>query len=79
MENQNNSGVVKTSEWVVTILITAIPLVGFIMLFVWAFGGNTNQSKANWAKAALIWVAISIVLYALIAAIFGAAFLASMS
>ncbi|MDR9399209.1 hypothetical protein [Salibacter sp.] len=32
------------------------------MLFVWGFGGNTNPNKANWAKAALIWLAIAIVL-----------------
>jgi hypothetical protein len=77
MENQFNTNVVKTGEWVVTILITAIPVVGFIMLFVWAFGSGTNPSKSNWAKAILIWIAIIIVLYIIFFALFGAALLSA--
>lgn len=52
---------VTTGDWFLTMLITAIPLVGLIMLFVWAFGGGTNPSKQNWAKAALIWMLVSVV------------------
>lgn len=48
-------------EWLVTILITCIPLIGIIMLFVWAFGSGVKPSKSNWAKANLIWMAISFV------------------
>lgn len=47
-------------EWFIAILITAIPVVGIVMLFVWAFGSNTNVNRANWAKASLIWIAIGI-------------------
>jgi len=36
MENQH-APVMSTKDWVMTILISVIPLVGFIMLFVWAF------------------------------------------
>ena len=53
---------IYVGEWVITIIIIAIPIVGFIMLFVWGFGSNTQPSKANWAKAALIMIGISIVL-----------------
>ena len=52
----------SVGEWVVTTIILAIPIVGFIMLFVWGFGSNTQPSKANWAKAALIMIGISIVM-----------------
>ncbi len=76
MEQGNK--VMKTGDWVLTLLITAIPLVGLIMLFVWAFGSSTNVCKANWAKAMLIWIAIIIVFYLLIAIIFGAAVLSSL-
>jgi hypothetical protein len=48
---------------VITLLITFIPVVGFVMLFVWAFGSNENPNKANWAKATLIWYAIGCVLF----------------
>ena len=53
---------ISVGEWVITIIIIAIPIVGFIMLFVWGFGSNTQPSKANWAKASLIMIGISIVL-----------------
>jgi hypothetical protein len=73
MENQNNQ-IVKTGDWVLTLFICAIPLIGLIMLFVWAFSGGTNPSKANWAKACLIWLAIGFFLTVIIFALFGAAF-----
>ncbi len=72
METQNNQ-IVKTGDWVLTLFLCAIPLIGLIMLFVWAFGGGTNPSKANWAKACLIWLAMGIVLTVFLFAIFGAA------
>ena len=53
---------ISVGEWVITTIILAIPIVGFIMLFVWGFGSNTQLSKANWAKATLIMIGISIVL-----------------
>ena len=53
-ENRTSHGVVSTGDWVLTLFLTAIPIVGIIMLFVWGFGSGTNPSKANFAKAALI-------------------------
>ena len=52
-------------DWIITSLIVAIPIVGFVMLFVWSFGSNTQPSKANWAKATLIMIGISIVIFLL--------------
>jgi len=63
MRSTNDAPIISLGEWLITLIITAIPLVGFIMLFVWAFGGNTNPTKANFAKASLIIVAIGIVLW----------------
>ena len=48
-------------DWLITFLIQAIPLVGFIMLFVWAFGDGTHPSKKTWAQASLIFALIMIV------------------
>jgi hypothetical protein len=79
MENPNPPQVVKPSEWVLTLFIASIPLVGIIMLFVWAFGDTTNINKANWAKGALILIAIFIALYIFIALIFGAALFSAFS
>ena len=58
-----NTSVVTIGDWVITIILMAIPLVNIIMLFVWAFGdSSTPESKANWAKATLIFYLIGIIL-----------------
>ncbi|MAY82716.1 MAG: hypothetical protein CMP59_01145 [Flavobacteriales bacterium] len=54
---------ISTTDWFITILIASIPIVGFIMLFVWAFGSETKPSKANWAKATLLWYLVGIGLF----------------
>jgi hypothetical protein len=62
MEEFKPSTEVSLGDWMLTLFLLAIPLVGLIMLFVWAFGGGAPASKANFAKAALLWAAIVIVL-----------------
>ena len=58
-------------DWIITYLILSVPLVGFIMMFVWAFDSSTNDTKKTWSKAMLIWMAISFaVLIAFYAIIF---------
>ena len=44
------------------LILTMIPIVNIIMLFVWAFSNGTNPTKANWAKAALILILVWIIL-----------------
>ncbi|MDR0954704.1 MAG: hypothetical protein LBM20_04895 [Rikenellaceae bacterium] len=62
---------VSVGQWFLTIFITAIPLVGLIMYFVWAFGDNTSESKANWAKASLLWMVVSVALFLIFLFFFG--------
>jgi len=69
--------IVKTRDWFLTIFLTAIPIVGLVLLFVWAFGGNAKPSKANWAKATLLWLVLGIVAYGVVALTIGAAFIAT--
>ncbi|ADR21492.1 hypothetical protein MATR_08790 [Marivirga tractuosa] len=73
METQNQSSTqpLSTKDWLITLIIAAIPIIGFIMLFVWSFSGGTNVNKANWAKAALLLMAIGIALGILFSLIFG--------
>ncbi|MFA5498264.1 MAG: hypothetical protein WC327_01820 [Candidatus Cloacimonadia bacterium] len=56
-------------DWIMTMLVMAIPFVGFTMLFVWAFSDETNFNKKNWAKAQLIWGGVSIVIVIIVVAI----------
>ena len=55
----------SVGDWIITMILTAIPFVGFILLCVWAFDSGTNLSKKNWAKAGLIIYVILFVLYIL--------------
>lgn len=77
MSNYGQETPNTVGDWVLTIFLTCIPCVGLILLFVWAFGSNTNQSKSNWAKAQLIWVAIGVVISIIAYAALGATLLAA--
>lgn len=54
---------VTVGDWIITMIIAAIPIVNIVMLFVWAFSAGTNPSKANWAKAYLVFIAFIVALY----------------
>lgn len=72
-QQTQNPPPVTLGDWIITFIIMAIPIVNIIMLFVWGFG-NTNPSKANWAKASLIFMLIAFVIYFIIAVIIGVGF-----
>ncbi len=77
MEQQNTPQIMSVKDWVVTLLLTCIPLVGIILLFVWAFGNDGNKIRQNWAKGNLIVAAIVLTLYLIIALLFFGAFAAT--
>ena len=49
----NNSGLDMTpmtmGEWIVTLIIMAIPCVNIIMCFVWGFGSTGNLNRRNFS------------------------------
>lgn len=61
---------ISVGDWIVTLLILAIPLINLIMLFVWAFGDSTHPTKKNFAKAYLIMLAIGIFIFILFSSFF---------
>lgn len=70
MEHETQtSQVMTTKDWLITLVIAAIPVVNIVMFFVWAFGDNANPNKANWAKASLLFMAIITALYVLLVVI----------
>jgi branched-subunit amino acid transport protein AzlD len=77
-ENPNQKPM-SVKDWLVTLLIMAIPIVGLVMLFIYAFGNNENVNKQNWAKAQLIMMAIIIALIFIVFLIFGSIFAATMA
>ncbi|MAV65172.1 MAG: hypothetical protein CMG00_08295 [Candidatus Marinimicrobia bacterium] len=50
------------SNWVLTLFIASLPLVGFVMLFVWSFSDNPHPVRSKWAKATLILMGIGILI-----------------
>lgn len=59
---KQNQSVVTVGDWIITMILMCIPIVNFIMLLIWAFSSSTPVSKANWAKASLIFMIIGFVL-----------------
>jgi amino acid transporter len=58
-------------EWIIAVLVKRLPLVGLIMLIVWATGKNTQPEKATWAKAELIVKAIILAAVLIFVAVIG--------
>jgi branched-subunit amino acid transport protein AzlD len=77
-ENQNQKPM-SVKDWLITLLIMAIPIVGLVMLFIYAFGNNENVNKQNWAKAQLIMLGIVFGLLILFFIVFGSIFAATMA
>jgi len=57
------------SSWgfVGSLLLMAIPIVGFIITIVWASGGVVNLNRRNLARGYLLLMAFGVVIYILIA------------
>ncbi len=53
MKPEMNAG-----QWALTIFLSSLGIIGIILLFVWAFGSDTQSSKRNYARGMLILDAI---------------------
>lgn len=65
--NENDEKTVSFGNWMGTMLLPFIPIIGIfiyiVMMFVWAFGSDTPKSKKNWARASLIVSVAAIILF----------------
>ncbi len=61
-------------DWAITLFVASLPLIGLIMLFVWAFGSDANLTRRNFSKAALLLILISIIIYVILILIFASFF-----
>lgn len=69
-EQTQEQNTISMGEWILSIFLCSIAIVGQILLLVWAFGSDTHPSKKNWARAMLI---IQLVVFVL-TIVFGTAF-----
>jgi len=65
---------ITLGDWIISVIVTKIPLIGFIMLIVWAVDKDTEPNKANWAKAELIVKLIGFLIVIIFIAIIGISF-----
>ena len=61
----------STGNWFLSIFLAGIPLVGLILLIVWAFSHSTPLSKRNWARAMLIWMVVALIMFSFVALVGG--------
>lgn len=62
----------SVGSWIGTMILTAIPIVGFICLIVWAVSSSPEKrARKNWAIAQFILMLIGLVLTIVIAAACG--------
>lgn len=65
MQNNSNNQPISFWNWLGTMLLPAIPVIGsityIVLLFVWAFGKDSNPNKKNWARAKLVMTLVSII------------------
>ena len=62
------NAVLSTVEWLGTLFVLIIPIVGIVLYFVWAFGSG-NLNRRNYCRASLLLMAISL-LVSIISAIY---------
>ncbi len=62
----NMSPTVTIGEWFILLLVEGLPIIGFIMMIVWAFD-STKPSRANFCKLQLIMMVIFFVIGIIIA------------
>ena len=76
LQQRQAEPVITPSKWVLYFLVTSLPLIGTIMLIVWAFSDDGRPTRQNWAKGMLLFYVIMLVLTLVIFIIFGAAIMA---
>lgn len=62
----HNNDPVSMGEWILNLIVLNVPIVGFIMTFVWGFGTSAKPSLRNFARAMLIFKVILFVLVVLL-------------
>lgn len=63
METLTNTeeNVMRPMDWALIIFVTGLPLIGLIMLLIWAFGDEKNIHKKNYAKGSLLLLLIGFI------------------
>ncbi|NIP24294.1 MAG: hypothetical protein GWN67_08960 [Phycisphaerae bacterium] len=66
-------------DWMLTLLVLAIPVVNLIMYLVWALSGSGNLNRRNFCRASIYWFLIILGIYIFFMALVGVASVATSS
>lgn len=56
-----DGNILTLGNYIIMMILSAIPFVGFVLLLIWSFGSDVNINKKNWARATLIFAAVIVV------------------
>jgi len=77
MEHNEDNRVMSVGDWMITLLVLALPLINIIMYIVWALDAGGNANRRNFCRASLLWfvimLGISIAIF-IVMLVIGAAF-----
>lgn len=68
--NKEDRNYISVGSWMGIMFVTAIPVVGLLMVLIWAFTGE-NESRKNYFRAILSWVLILVGLCVVAALVVG--------
>ncbi|HET8839331.1 MAG TPA: hypothetical protein VFM82_10105 [Flavobacteriaceae bacterium] len=71
LEYPENRKPLNFKEWALYIFLSGLPLIGLILLLVWAFNDSGNIHRKEWAKGMLLIYLILIIFWMLILFAFG--------
>jgi hypothetical protein len=57
MSGQNDRNYVSVGGWMLILLVAALPIIGWLMVLIWAFSGE-NDTRKNYFRAILAWIVV---------------------
>ena len=63
VNEQADTRTMTVGDWMLTLLILAIPIVNLIMYLVWALSGSGNINRRNFCRASIYWFLIILGIY----------------
>ncbi len=67
---QQDTAPLKTTDFLLMLLLLCVPIVGMIVYIVWAFSSDTNVNRRNFSRAYLIYYLAVIVIAVLLVLLF---------
>jgi Na+/melibiose symporter-like transporter len=57
MSSSYDRNYMSVGGWMFIMLVAALPVVGWIMVLIWAFSGD-NETRKNYFRAILVWILV---------------------